>query len=177
MIAWIVRNIQDGGTGQGEPDAMAIEAERPKLVGIERLLLETVCFDFGLGRQAGGKDVFGYVVAIGRHLRSSSSLIHLAFRLAIDSHRTLVGLTYPPHIIALGCLYLASIFDLSHSQASLTISTSGDQQVDSQQVEPRFEAGWADAFEVELDDIEGILSSHHSLALHHHPFSHLGSYL
>ncbi|EGG08838.1 uncharacterized protein MELLADRAFT_115914 [Melampsora larici-populina 98AG31] len=154
MTAWVIRNIQDGGTGQGEPEPSIIDSERSKLVGIERLLLETVCFDFGSGKLAGGKDLFGYVVAIGRHLHSSKGLIHLAFRLAVDSYRTLVALTYPPHIIALACLYLASFFDPDHHHYSFGASGSK-----AEKVEPHFEVGWSRAFDTDIDDIEDICHS------------------
>lgn len=154
MTAWVIRNIQEGGTGQGEPEPLIIESERSKLVGIERLLLETVCFDFGSGKSAGGKDLFGYVVAIGRHLRSSHGLIHLAFRLAVDSCRTLVALTYPPHIIALACLYLASFFDPDHHNYSFGASASKPEKT-----EPHFEVGWSRAFDTDTDDIEDICHS------------------
>ncbi|KAG0149695.1 hypothetical protein CROQUDRAFT_653249 [Cronartium quercuum f. sp. fusiforme G11] len=151
MTAWVVRNIQDGGSGQSEPEPATIEAEKGKLVGIERLLLETVCFDFGSGRLAGGKDLFGYVVAIGRHLKASTTLIHLGFRLAVDSYRTLVALTYPPHVIALACLYLASFFDSDHPNYSFSSSSTNVEGV-----EPRFEPGWIDPFEADQVDIEDI---------------------
>ncbi|KAH9814727.1 cyclin-like protein [Melampsora americana] len=154
MIAWLVRNIQEGGTGQGEPEMSLIESERGKLVGIERLLLETVCFDFGSGKCGGSKDAFGYVIAIGRHLRSPQSLLHLAFRLTVDSYRTLVGLTYPPHIIALACLYLASFFDPDHHHYSFGPFTSK-----SEKIEPYFETGWSEAFDADIDDLEDICHS------------------
>ncbi|GAA5882578.1 hypothetical protein JCM16303_002053 [Sporobolomyces ruberrimus] len=41
-----IANIMEGGTGQSEGDQSAQEAHRPQLIGIERLILQTVCFNF-----------------------------------------------------------------------------------------------------------------------------------
>ncbi|KNZ58039.1 hypothetical protein VP01_2009g2, partial [Puccinia sorghi] len=146
LAAWLVRNIQEGGNGLGEPEVSILEAERHRLSGIERLLLESVCFDFGSGKPAGGRDVFGYLIGIGRRLGLSRNHIQLSFRLAIDSHRTLVGLTYPPHLISLSCLYLASF---------LQPTPQGEDQA-------KFESNWNVPYEADIDDIEGCLLSNFS---------------
>lgn len=140
LAAWFVRNIQEGGNGLGEPEGSIIEAERHRLSGVERLLLETVCFDFGSGKPAGGRDLFSYVVGIGCRLGVSRNLIQISFRLAIDSHRTLVGLTYPPHLIALACLYLGSFM-----LPTCEIEDSA-----------KFGADWNTPYEADIDDIEEI---------------------
>jgi len=140
LAAWLVRNIQEGGNGLGEPEVSILEAERHRLSGIERLLLESVCFDFGSGKPAGGRDVFGYLIGIGRRLGLSRNHIQLSFRLAIDSHRTLVGLTYPPHLISLSCLYLASFL----------------QPNPQEEDQAKFEPNWNVPYEADIDDIEEI---------------------
>ncbi|BGP38181.1 RNA polymerase II C-terminal domain kinase beta subunit [Rhodotorula kratochvilovae] len=50
IAAWQVTNLLEGGTGMGEGDAAAQEAHRPHLIGIERLVLQTICFNFNLHR-------------------------------------------------------------------------------------------------------------------------------
>ncbi|MBW0476352.1 hypothetical protein O181_016067 [Austropuccinia psidii MF-1] len=138
LVAWLIRNIQEGGNGLGEPKASIIDSERHRLSGIERLLLETVCFDFGAGKPFGARDVFGYVVGVGQRMCASQALLQLSFRLAIDSHRTLVGLTFPPHVIALACLYLASFLQTTPEESA------------------RFGAGWWTLYEAEIEDIDDI---------------------
>ncbi|KAH9460013.1 hypothetical protein MJO29_003954 [Puccinia striiformis f. sp. tritici] len=140
LAAWLVRNIQEGGNGLGEPEASIIEAERHRLGGIERLLLESVCFDFGSGKPANGRDVFGYLIGIARRLQLSRNHIQLSFRLAIDSHRTLVGLTYPPHLIALSCLYLASFLRPFTQEEDLA----------------KFHPDWNVPYQADIEDIEEI---------------------
>lgn len=50
IAAWQVSNLLEGGPGLGEGDPAAQEAHRPHLIGIERLLLQTICFNFNLHR-------------------------------------------------------------------------------------------------------------------------------
>ncbi|POY76697.1 hypothetical protein BMF94_0289 [Rhodotorula taiwanensis] len=50
VAAWQVQNLLDGGNGAGEGDPAAQEAHRPHLIGIERLILQTICFNLNLHR-------------------------------------------------------------------------------------------------------------------------------
>ncbi|BGP23019.1 RNA polymerase II C-terminal domain kinase beta subunit [Rhodotorula toruloides] len=50
IAAWQVHSMMDGGSGVGEGDPNAQEAHRPHLIGIERLILQTICFNFNLHR-------------------------------------------------------------------------------------------------------------------------------
>ncbi|KAJ1303328.1 hypothetical protein OPQ81_011524 [Rhizoctonia solani] len=84
-------------------DPTILEADRHRLIAIERLILETICFNFRV------RLPFAYVIKICREFHASKELTKLAWRLSIDSNRTLIGLQYPPHTIALGCIYLAAL--------------------------------------------------------------------
>lgn len=55
-----------------------LEQDRQHLLGIERLVLETICFNFTV------RMAFPYVVKLGRELRASKSLIRFAWKLAAD---------------------------------------------------------------------------------------------
>ncbi|GAA5983186.1 hypothetical protein JCM5350_007911 [Sporobolomyces pararoseus] len=48
IAGYQIANIMEGGTGQSEGDPAAQEAHRPQLIGIERLILQTICFNFTL---------------------------------------------------------------------------------------------------------------------------------
>ncbi|GJN88349.1 hypothetical protein Rhopal_001314-T1 [Rhodotorula paludigena] len=50
IAAWQVTNLLEGGNGMGEGDVAVQEAHRPHLIGIERLILQTICFNFNLHR-------------------------------------------------------------------------------------------------------------------------------
>ncbi|KDQ11147.1 hypothetical protein BOTBODRAFT_163206 [Botryobasidium botryosum FD-172 SS1] len=89
--------------GEVEMDPTAVENDRRKLIGIERLVLETICFNFRV------RLPFSYVIKIGRAIGATKDLVKLAWRLAIDSHRTVAPLEFPPHTIALASIYLAAL--------------------------------------------------------------------
>ena len=61
--------------------------------------------------------------------------------MAVDAHRTLVPLSYPPHTIAAACLFLTSFLT-----AELSVPGA-----------PAFEAGWADRCLCDMEDVEGEL--------------------
>ncbi|GAA6001245.1 hypothetical protein JCM10207_007483 [Rhodosporidiobolus poonsookiae] len=50
IAAWQVANMMEGGEGRGEGDPAAQEAHRPHLIGIERLIMQTISFNFNLHR-------------------------------------------------------------------------------------------------------------------------------
>ncbi|KAM0753810.1 cyclin-like protein [Meredithblackwellia eburnea MCA 4105] len=50
IAAWQVTNLLEGGAGTGEGDVTAQENHRPHLIAIERLVLQTICFNFNLHR-------------------------------------------------------------------------------------------------------------------------------
>ncbi|KAJ8080487.1 RNA polymerase II C-terminal domain kinase beta subunit [Marasmius tenuissimus] len=84
-------------------DPALVEHDRQRLLAVERLILETICFNFT------SRMPFPYVIKIGKELGADKNLTKLAWRLAIDSHRTLVPIQYPPHTVALGGIYVASL--------------------------------------------------------------------
>jgi len=84
-------------------DGQLVEHDRQRLLAIERLILETVCFNFT------SRMPFPYVIKIARSLRATKKLTKLAWRIAIDNHRTLVPVRYPPHALALGSIYIAAL--------------------------------------------------------------------
>ncbi|KAG8764030.1 hypothetical protein FRC12_008329 [Ceratobasidium sp. 428] len=95
-------------------DPSTLEGDRHRLIAIERLILETICFNFRV------KLPFAYVIKLCRELHASKELAKLAWRLSIDSNRTLVPLQYPPHTIALGCIYLAALLMSADPNAPAT---------------------------------------------------------
>ncbi|KAF8645263.1 hypothetical protein AX16_008087 [Volvariella volvacea WC 439] len=80
-----------------------VEHDRQRLLAVERLILETVCFNFT------SRMPFPYVIKMSRVLGASKRLCKLSWRLAIDCFRTLLPIQYPPHTVALGCIYVASL--------------------------------------------------------------------
>ncbi|KIK83709.1 hypothetical protein PAXRUDRAFT_832025 [Paxillus rubicundulus Ve08.2h10] len=89
--------------GEVDMDPMTVEHDRQRLLAVERLILETICFNFT------SKMPFPYVIKLGRKLGASKKLIKSAWRLTIDCHRTLVPIMFPPNTVGLGCLYTAAL--------------------------------------------------------------------
>ncbi|GAA5904038.1 Ctk2p [Sporobolomyces salmoneus] len=137
-----IANMMEGGTGQSEGDSSAQEAHRPQLIGIERLILQTICFNFTLHRSLTSssdslstfstpellsmtsvptsKDLFSHLLRLSTLLplpnEEAKSFTYLAFLLATDLFRTLKPLSYPPHTCAAACLRLT--YFLYYSNAS-----------------------------------------------------------
>jgi len=107
MVAYAVRSPELAAkskvAGEIDVDPNKLEHDRQRLLAVERLILETICFNFT------SRLPFPYVVKLGRVFKASKTLTKSAWRLAIDSHRTLVNLSFPPHVVALACLYLAAL--------------------------------------------------------------------
>lgn len=101
-------------------DSNVLEHERKRVLGIERLALETICFNFGvqvpfemvikLGRELGRKcSERGCVIKCRADRTVPKEVIQQAWRVAVDAHRTPTPLSYPPHIVALGALYTSAL--------------------------------------------------------------------
>ncbi|KAI0755147.1 cyclin-like protein [Daedaleopsis nitida] len=134
--------------GEIDIDPNTVEHDRQRLLAIERLIVETICFSFTT------RLPFPYVIKISRAFSATKKVSKLAYRLAVDSYRTLVNIQYPPHVVALGCLYLAALLESfergssperpGHSSAhqiAATLSKAGD---------------WGRQFQAHIEDIEDI---------------------
>ncbi|KAG8772401.1 hypothetical protein FRC16_005672, partial [Serendipita sp. 398] len=104
-VAYTVRypNAVNAVTGIADIDGERKAEDRRKLLAIERLVLETISFNFTI------QMAFPYIIKFARQLDTSKDLSRLAWRLCADSHRTVITLEYPPHSVALSCLYLAAL--------------------------------------------------------------------
>ncbi|KAH7098862.1 cyclin-like protein [Auriculariales sp. MPI-PUGE-AT-0066] len=105
--------------GDIEIAADTVEADRQRLLAVERLILECICFKFTL------RTPFSYVVKFGRVLQASRELTGLAWRIAVDSNRTLAPLMYPPHTIALASIRMAALLSSSASSSPSPEPASG----------------------------------------------------
>ncbi|KAG2344054.1 cyclin-like protein [Suillus weaverae] len=133
--------------GEVDMDPATAENDRQRLLAVERLILETICFNFT------SKMPFSYVIKIGRKLKASKKLIKCAWRLTIDSHRTLVPIMYPPNTVALGCLYTASLLATLEPPPSPLV----EAQLDSRVATILKEKGdWEQTYMAEAEDLEEI---------------------
>ncbi|KAL1727158.1 cyclin-like protein [Schizophyllum commune] len=138
-------------TGEIDIDTMdpaIVEQDRQKLLAIERLLLETICFNFT------SRLCFPYVIKIAKRLSASKKVAQLAWRLSIDSHRTLIPLQYPPHTVAMGSIYVAALlssFEQAQDDDSAGVTSSHDI---AQMLHEH--GAWEASFQCQVDDLEAI---------------------
>ncbi|RXW24406.1 hypothetical protein EST38_g1431 [Candolleomyces aberdarensis] len=129
-------------------DPQLVESDRQRLLAIERLILETICFNFT------AKLPFPYVIKMGRALRVSKALIQFGWRIASDCHRTLLPLQYPPHTIALGSLYVAAL--LSAFELPLEQGTPVQQSPTELARMLNRHGDWEEQFQSQAEDLEDI---------------------
>ncbi|EGN92198.1 hypothetical protein SERLA73DRAFT_191446 [Serpula lacrymans var. lacrymans S7.3] len=134
--------------GEIDMDPATAEHDRQRLLAVERLILETICFNFT------SRMPFPYVIKIGKILGASKKMIKLAWRLTVDSHRTLVPIQYPPHVVALGCLYTASL--LSSIDPSLLPDQSSANDGTKISGILGKKGGWEQKFVAQVEDLEEI---------------------
>ncbi|KAJ7147048.1 cyclin-like protein [Mycena crocata] len=137
--------------GEIDIDAMdpkVVERDRQQILAIERLLLETVCFNFT------SRMPFPYVIKLGKAFGASKKLTKLAWRLTIDCHRTLVPIQYPPHIVALAGLYLAAL--LSSFEQPVMREDSGLRSSHEIAEILGKNGDWERKYQAQVDDLEGI---------------------
>ncbi|EPQ54470.1 cyclin-like protein [Gloeophyllum trabeum ATCC 11539] len=157
--------------GEVDMDPNTVENDRQRLLAVERLILEMICFNFT------SRLPFPYVIKIGRALRATKKLTKLAWRLAVDSHRTPVTLSYPAHEIALGCLYLAALLSSFEQGMSSPAFRAADVDTSNGKVESNTpqqivdilgnHGDWEHRFQARVEDIEEIAHQTIDLLLSH----------
>jgi hypothetical protein len=95
---------------------------------------------------------------------ASKNLTKLAWRIAVDAHRTLVPLEYPPHVIALASVYVAALLASfeqplpgQHTMASVAAGSQGDSRSAHEIASLLSQGGvWEDEFHACAEDIDGM---------------------
>ncbi|KAK7469326.1 RNA polymerase II C-terminal domain kinase beta subunit [Stygiomarasmius scandens] len=126
-------------------DPQVVEHDRQRLLAVERLILETICFNFT------SRMPFPYVIKIGKALGATKTLTKLAYRLSVDSYRSILPLTYPPHTLALGSLYVAALL-ISFEQPESEEQSRGLKLAS----ELGQQGAWEQRFQSALEELEAI---------------------
>ncbi|KAL9552343.1 hypothetical protein MBANPS3_003804 [Mucor bainieri] len=123
-----------------DPEQISDERRR-RIINYEKLLLETLSFDFQL------RHPYEYVIKFIKWIQAfqpaldSKRLAKKAYSLAVDSYKTLVCIEFPAHTIAAGCIYLASHLLKDEDESFQGLSTT----------EP-----WDQHFLSRMEDIEDV---------------------
>ncbi|KAF6757424.1 cyclin-like protein, partial [Ephemerocybe angulata] len=129
-------------------DPQIVETDRQRLLTIERLMLETICFNFT------SRLAFPYVIKMGRVLKASKKLTKFGWRIATDCHRTLLPLQYPPHTIALGSIYVAAL--LSSFEQPPEQSSGGFRTALELSKTLSTHGPWEEQFQSQAEDLDDI---------------------
>ncbi|TFK40848.1 cyclin-like protein [Crucibulum laeve] len=132
-------------------DPQVVEHDRQRLLAVERLMLETICFNFT------SRMPFPYVIKIGRELGATKKLTKLGWRLASDCHRTLLPIQYPPHTIAIGSIYVAALLT-SFEQPLPPPLTPGSRTRHAHEIASMLttHGPWEKQFHSQVEDLEDI---------------------
>ena len=94
-----------GSVGEADIDPAILETDRKRLMALEKLILESVCFNFHTNANIALK----MVIKLGRRSGLSKSFIRTAWKVAADMFRTSAPMQYPPNVIAVASLYGAAL--------------------------------------------------------------------
>ncbi|KAK3819678.1 MAG: cyclin-like protein [Benniella sp.] len=85
-----------------DPESKEGEEQRKRVLSYEKMVLESICFDFRIIHP------YKYVIKFVKLMQGSQHLAQQAWDIARNSYKIGVCLEYPPHTIAAGSIYLAS---------------------------------------------------------------------
>ncbi|SPO31035.1 related to CTK2 - beta subunit of C-terminal domain kinase I [Ustilago trichophora] len=94
-----------GSVGEADIDPNILETDRKRLMALEKLILESLCFNFHNNANSALK----MVIKMGRRCGLAKSFIRTAWKVAADMFRTSAPMQYPPNVVAVACLYGAAL--------------------------------------------------------------------
>ncbi len=133
-----------GSVGENDIDPNILETDRKRLMALEKLILESLCFNF----HSNANIALKMVIKLGRRSNLSKSFVRTAWKIAADMFRTTAPLQYPPNVIAVAALYGAALLARPPHRTNLPAK----EQV-GEDKEQRHEA---DALTKFLDDIKAV---------------------
>lgn len=97
-------NVRNPNGPELNTESPVFEEQRRRTLGLERMILETQCFDFR------SRHPQFFIIKFSRRLGLDAILTKHAWQISIDAYRTWIPLQLPPHVIALACLVLSCNF-------------------------------------------------------------------
>ncbi|KAG1146631.1 hypothetical protein G6F37_011932 [Rhizopus arrhizus] len=121
-----VHSVKYPDSKELDPEQISEDRKR-KILGYEKLVLETICFNFQL------RHPYEYIIKFTKWIKDiqpsldDKQLAKKAYEMAVDSYKTSLCIEYPPHTIAAGCIYLASLFLTEQNESFKVQSPLWDQ--------------------------------------------------
>lgn len=94
-----------GGVGEADIDPNILETDRKRLMALEKLILESLCFNF----HSNANTAFKMVIKLGRRSKLPKSFIRTSWKIVADMFRTTAPMQYPPNVVAVAALYAAAL--------------------------------------------------------------------
>lgn len=94
-------------------ESQTLEDQRKRLIGLERMVLETSCFDFRFRHPQ------RFIIKFARSMHLATEVAKLAWDVSVDAYKTLLPLQYPPHVLALSYLDLAVKLSGARAQSGM----------------------------------------------------------
>ena len=94
-----------GGVGEADIDPTVLETDRKRLMALEKLIIESLCFHF----HSSANTALKMLIKLGRKSNLSKSFIRTAWKIAADLFRTSAPMQYAPNVVAVAALYAAAL--------------------------------------------------------------------
>ncbi|GAB5592574.1 RNA polymerase II C-terminal domain kinase beta subunit [Umbelopsis nana] len=102
----VIHSVKHPDSKELDPEQVS-EDRRRKIMGYEKLMLETLCFDFQIRHPY--EIMVKFVKYINAHQTiDGRALARKAYMLVVDSYKTPLCLEYPVHSVAAGAIWLAN---------------------------------------------------------------------
>lgn len=103
-ILLVIHSLRNPQSADINADSPVIEEQRRRVLGLERMILETQSFDFR------HRHPQSFIIKFAKVLRIPRERTKEAWYVSLDSYRSWLPLKLPPHAIALACILLAIKF-------------------------------------------------------------------
>uniref|UniRef100_V5GS83 Cyclin-like domain-containing protein n=1 Tax=Kalmanozyma brasiliensis (strain GHG001) TaxID=1365824 RepID=V5GS83_KALBG len=116
-----------GSVGEADIDPTILETDRKRLMALEKLIIESLCFNF----HSNANTTLKMVIKLGRRSRLSKSFVRTAWKVAADLFRTSAPLQYAPNVIAVAALYGAALLARPPPRTTLPSEQTGGEEEES----------------------------------------------
>ncbi|CAO1631643.1 unnamed protein product [Sympodiomycopsis kandeliae] len=107
---------------ESDVDSQLLEAERTKVLNLEKTMLESIGYDFKIRQTV--ESVGRAVLKLGKAWGAHKSFVRAAWQISSDIHQVPAALVYPPQVLSLAGLLLAALLYDEESDPSVTTFTS-----------------------------------------------------
>ncbi|CCG83010.2 Cyclin Ctk2 [Taphrina deformans PYCC 5710] len=110
LVSHALRNPQSPDL---DPESSLMEEQRRRVMGLERMILESCAFDFR------HRHPQAFLLKFAHALEYGKVQTRLAWDISLDAYRTWLPLQVPPHVTALACLILSTRIETTELQVDI----------------------------------------------------------